>query len=598
MRNIELGKRAVRLATLFAAGLILACSTTLDDKETGTSTAPPPVGAPPQGQTIQLLVAYTPDAWDALQDTGQDPVAHAAHRTALTNLVFSNSSVTHAVELVGAERLSDAEVDLLAAPMCAGVDPAPCLLDWLSTELDDPYSEAATFRRQAEADLVVAVYSDGLDPQWGGKAYTPQSGFRFAKACAIIEARGDLGFVHEIGHVLGAGHDPLEHDAADTAVLDFGAVYPSPLESYTVMAYQTQCGDTCRRVPWFTNPHATFHGQPLGDANSAYNACVVEYYGGSAADYFEIGATPTFSAPLPPTLCPYTLDNAKSVGGDLCHGVETASSDAELADLSHCGTIRGALRVTGQVTSLAPLASLVRVEGSLIIEALEVTSLAGLESLRSVDSLEIRSPVTSLAALRDVEQVGAIQIVGAAITDLDGLEGAQGLLSLWLEGCGDLTSLLGIPALESLQSLDVVDCEALTNITALSTLTQTGRVRFERNDSLANLNGLESLEQLTGSLTLTRSPLLNNIDALGSMTEVGELNLDDLDSLTGLSGLAALHTVHGNVYIHNNDALQTLDGLSSLHTAEYVSIMGNPMLTSCEFPNLTNYGTILCDVEP
>jgi hypothetical protein len=87
-------------------------------------------------------------------------------------------------------------------------------------------------------------------------------------------------------------------------------------------------------------------------------------------------------------------------------------SDAELVRYDGCERIDGDLLVVG-VSSLAPLASLVQVNGELRIEHTQrLYSLAGLESLRGVRELELRdnAGLISGAAMRSLTQVGHLTI--------------------------------------------------------------------------------------------------------------------------------------------------------------------------------------------
>ncbi len=83
------------------------------------------------------------------------------------------------------------------------------------------------------------------------------------------------------------------------------------------------------------------------------------------------------------------------------------ASDAELSRYAGCRSIAGHLDVRG-VTSLAALHSLERVDGTLRIERTDrLYSLAGLERLRSVDTLDIRdnTALISGGALRGLDRV-------------------------------------------------------------------------------------------------------------------------------------------------------------------------------------------------
>jgi hypothetical protein len=100
-------------------------------------------------------------------------------------------------------------------------------------------------------------------------------------------------------------------------------------------------------------------------------------------------------------------------------------NDAELARYEGCERIDGDLLVTG-VSSVAPLAELVQVIGSLRIERTErLYTLSGLESLRGARDLELRNNagLISGAALASLTQVGHV-----TVEQNPRLSGARGLM--------------------------------------------------------------------------------------------------------------------------------------------------------------------------
>lgn len=102
----------------------------------------------------------------------------------------------------------------------------------------------------------------------------------------------------------------------------------------------------------------------------------------------------------PPTRIQAATQPAACTGG-------IVRSDAELQRYAHCRVIAGHLAVRG-VTSLLPLRSLEQIDGTLRIEQTDrLYSLAGLERLRSVDTLDLRdnTALISGGALRALSHV-------------------------------------------------------------------------------------------------------------------------------------------------------------------------------------------------
>lgn len=111
------------------------------------------------------------------------------------------------------------------------------------------------------------------------------------------------------------------------------------------------------------------------------------------------------------------------------------AGDAELERYAGCRVIAGRIDVRG-VTSLAPLRSLERVDGTLCIERTDrLYSLSGLERLRSVGTLEIRdnTALISGGALRGLDRVQR-----AHLSHNPRLSKTYGLLDAIVKGGGDV----------------------------------------------------------------------------------------------------------------------------------------------------------------
>lgn len=579
------GHSLVWLASL--AGLVsgaMGCDEIKDSNEVVPDSITP--------RTIRVLVLTTDDEWDELSATRQDPIAFATYRIELGNLVLSNSGVSHRLELAGVEPLGVSEADIFAES-CRNerIQGVTCVAEWLNRSLKKG-GPAADARDRTQADITMLIVTNDQEGGFDGYARgTPYDEDPHNRACGVNEERDTLGFVHEIGHVLGAGHDRYAREEPNANGINYGVTLPG-VETTSLMAYVAECVDLgfeCTRVPWFSTPDASFYGQPLGNLATHHNACIVEYYGSMVADYYEM-TSGTVPVELYPeiTSCPYTMGHAVSVGGSLCQGDYEVRSDAELADLADCGTVRGSLTIEDGVTSLAPLSELVMVQGSLTVRSRHLTSLAGLESLRSVSTLVIASPVTNLHALGGLQHADDLTIQDAAITDLGGLGTLSVLRNLTVAGCPSLTSMSGLDRVTAISgTLRVNDCDALTDfdglegiehadalliqnnaaltrLTSHTWLTSARSVRFDNNPSLTSLAGLESITRLDVGLTLLRNPSLSDLDGVRGLTHAGSVLLDRLDALTDLHGLDALSTIDGDLSVMNSGGLLSLAGLGAL----------------------------------
>ena len=111
-------------------------------------------------------------------------------------------------------------------------------------------------------------------------------------------------------------------------------------------------------------------------------------------------------------------------------------------------------------------------------------------------------------------------------------------------------------------------------------------------DDITNLNGLNTLTSIGGTITIIANISLSSLSGLENLTHiVGNLEIDDNTALTSLSGLEGLTTVSGTLQIEYNDVLSSLSGLSNLTTVgKYVWITDNAMTDLTGLENLVTIG--------
>jgi hypothetical protein len=85
---------------------------------------------------------------------------------------------------------------------------------------------------------------------------------------------GNKSFVHELGHNMGAHHDPYVAPGAGAFAYSHGMV--DVVNRWrTVLAYDSQCldaGTSCTRIQYLSNPRLTNNGVAIGDAALRNNA--------------------------------------------------------------------------------------------------------------------------------------------------------------------------------------------------------------------------------------------------------------------------------------------------------------------------------------
>jgi len=219
---------------------------------------------------------------------------------------------------------------------------------------------------------------------------------------------------------------------------------------------------------------------------------------------------------------------------------------------------------------------------------------------------------------------GYVEILGANITNLNGLNAISSITGGFIIRWTSLPNLAGLNSLESLGDFLVIDFnnslsslsglenliavegslrignwigdgnDLLTDLSGLDNLSFVGgNLRIFRNTTLSSLAGLENLNTINGYLTIGfdptswghgGNPSLKNIDALTNLSNLsGGLEILFNDSLADLTGLIGLNSVGVNLWIEGNALLTNLDGLENISSiASYLAIRSNPELANID----------------
>lgn len=213
---------------------------------------------------------------------------------------------------------------------------------------------------------------------------------------------------------------------------------------------------------------------------------------------------------------------------------------------------------------------------------------------------------TKTVIVNVVSSVLAGDVTIATATDLAKVVGIQRI-------AGDLvianTALASIEGLSSLVEvggdLTIAGNDQLADVEGLRGLIRVGGELFiggfinneeKGNLSLANLDGLRSLKSVGGTLMVRQNASLRSITGLSTLTSVGnEVQIISNAVLPDINGLQGLTSVPGRILIASNSILANLDGLGSLTTAgSLLLISTNDRLTSISgLSKLTSVGWTL-----
>jgi hypothetical protein len=344
------------------------------------------------------------------------------------------------------------------------------------------------------------------------------------------------------------------------------------------------------------------------------------------------------------------LGSLDSIGGSLTIGCETNAAIicnnpflVNLLGLYELKNIGGNLLIQhcASLTSLNGLSSLTSVSGIIIKSNPILTSITGMANIDagSVNSLTI-SNNSSLSQCH-VQSIcsylgnpgGDVNIYGNAAGCRNPLEVADscGIIlaclpygNYWLNaqsdidnfgtnypGCrelggsvyiigSDIANLNGLDSVTSIAGSLIIGHEwfgggnpFLESLTGLGNIDSIGGIlHIQYNHLLINMSGMENLSFIGGSFNLTGNDGMVNLTGLESLTSIGSgIGISRNDALIDLSGLNQVTSVGGYILIRLNDALSSLSGIENIMVGsiDNLSIYFNDILSDCAVQSICDY---------
>jgi Receptor L domain. len=187
------------------------------------------------------------------------------------------------------------------------------------------------------------------------------------------------------------------------------------------------------------------------------------------------------------------------------------------------------------------------------------------------------------------------------------IENLQNYTALWAntsDTCFQSVTLTTQAEVDAFSCVEMVghltiSCSDITNLEPLLSLKTVSSISIFDCDNLANLNGLHSLEALTGirfstpvALNIQDNAILKNIDALASLRTISDIysvsiRIESNPMLKDINGLSGLTSVPNALDIIDNARLENIDGLKNVAligstenalTSSSLRITGNPSL--------------------
>ena len=243
------------------------------------------------GESIEVLVIYTPEAVTQAQQNGYSNVEAIAHeRINYANGSFMQSGVPHQLNLAGTMEVQSQ--DEIAEIMEVTPLRQKHVRNWMSAELTDETTDLSGARHSTQADLIVILHTNLGNTSGQARLSSGTDELDYKRSHAAVNWNSEAAFTHEVGHLFGAAHDEYRLDSVNSnPVVSYGQGYvDTAAEFRTMMSYTTECNDAgvaCPRVPIFSNPNIDQGGQPSGTESSAYNACVLSQRGPYLSQFYE-----------------------------------------------------------------------------------------------------------------------------------------------------------------------------------------------------------------------------------------------------------------------------------------------------------------------
>jgi len=287
-------------------------------------------------------------------------------------------------------------------------------------------------------------------------------------------------------------------------------------------------------------------------------------------------------------------------------GGQAFSSQAQIDDFRsqfpNCQKVNGDLRivdgVTDDITSLTNLLGIDTIMGNLEVSGSDrLKNFFGLDSLKFIDGSLIIRDNDSLSSISNLGDIGYLGN-NLEITFSDELLSLEGLN--WVDTIRGnfIINRTAVPDLLPIEGLKFVegDCRIFTNvqlqeIDGLNSLTNIGgMLSLSSNFSLKKLSGLSGLSKIGGGLFINANDSLGSITGFNSLDSIGAgLEIAFNDSLSVISGFLALVSVGGEFDLKKNDLLIDATGFSSLNEIGQSFILERlPFLANTDdFTNLT-----------
>jgi hypothetical protein len=289
---------------------------------------------------VRVLTVFSTDA---SQDYGGDDEARAAIEALIdeSNDVLADSGIGARLESAAIEPVAYGHTGTTKDELQSSLTAL--------TKLDGTIDHVHQRRDQVDADLVMMVV--GPAGSTCGLAWLLQDPARPLDdefAFGVIDTRcaaNQFGYIHEIGHIFGAGHGE-----SDNGVFPYSSGFRVEGSHRTIMASSSGVDCVCKRIPYFSSPR-TVGGQVLGSPTQDNSRTLNETMARVA------GFRPLPIVPIGPSRLLETRSGPGSTtvdGQSQGIGVRAAGSTTELQIAGRADVPADAAAVMLNVTAVTP----------------------------------------------------------------------------------------------------------------------------------------------------------------------------------------------------------------------------------------------------
>jgi len=249
--------------------------------------------------------------------------------------------------------------------------------------------------------------------------------------------------------------------------------------------------------------------------------------------------------------------------------IENCPGISSLPNYNTLNTL-GTLRITNNngLFNMNGLENLTTLSEIIIINNDNLLNFEGLEGITEIDNFDISSNI--------------------GIQNFNGLQNVNSILTFRVANNHSIVDFTGLENVEEILSFDISNNDLLSNFNGLQEVTITGAEFSESfiklNDNLTSISGfIDTFEQPT-KLRITNNLALSNLSGFisnPSPIALQELTIDANDSLINLEGLDTISEINDLLIIAGNGSLENLTGLQTIFfNGGEVGIILNPALTT------------------